>query len=143
MSKLRYNEAKWMLCGELIGRGSARETYHCRANDQYVIKIETRGGSFQNVAEWDIWNWLDGSNPMAKWLAPCQYISPCGLILMQRKVEPVRRAELPKRLPEFLTDLKPENFGMFDGRLVCCDYGTVGSALRRTSTRLVKAEWHL
>lgn len=142
MTKLRYREAKWMLCGDLIGRGSARETYHCRANSSYVIKIETKGGSFQNVAEWDTWSWLNGG-PMAKWLAPCEYISPCGLILMQRKVEPVRCGELPKRLPEFLCDLKPENFGMMDGRFVCCDYGNVGSALRRTSTKMTKAEWRL
>lgn len=140
MSDLRYREARWMLCGDKIGEGSARKVYHCRINDQYVIKIETMGGSFQNVSEWNTWTWLcDG--PMAKWFAPCEFISPCGLILMQRKVEPVRKSDLPKRLPEFLCDLKPENFGFMDGRFVCCDYGTVASAIRTASRRFVAAEW--
>lgn len=129
-----------MLCGDFIGQGSTRKVYHCRTNDSYVVKIEVTVGSFQNVSEWNTWAWLQGG-PMAKWLAPVEFISPCGLILMQRKVEPARKSDLPKRLPEFLCDLKPENFGFMDGRLVCCDYGTVASAIRTASRRLVPAKW--
>jgi hypothetical protein len=62
-------------------------------------------------------------------------------MLIQRYCEPLREVELPKLLPDFLCDLKRENFGMFDGRVVCCDYGTAHSAIRRTSRKLVKAEW--
>lgn len=140
MSKFRWREAHWMLCGAKIGEGAARKVYHCRTNVNYVVKIETRAQSFQNIAEFETWEWVQ-SGPLAKWFAPCEFISPCGLILMQRKVEPVRIAELPKRLPSFLCDLKSENFGIMDGRFVCCDYGTVPSSIKSASRKLVPARW--
>lgn len=31
--------------------------------------------------------------------------------------------QLPTRLPRFLTDFKPSNFGLFKGAIVCHDYG--------------------
>ncbi|MBG6194786.1 hypothetical protein IWQ52_002300 [Labrenzia sp. EL_159] len=46
--------------------------------------------------------------------------------------------ELPDKLPTFLTDIKRENFGLFDGRLVCIDYATT---IMDASTRLKKADW--
>lgn len=142
MSELLYNEARSLLCGDLMGRGSAREVFELRTNPEYVIKIEQKGGSFQNACEWEIWSFVRGDR-LEKWFAPCEMISNCGVMLVQRKVQPLRRPELPKRLPEFLCDLKPENFGMFEGRFVCCDYGTMACAVRNTSQRLVPAKWRL
>jgi hypothetical protein len=140
VTKFRYREARAILCGELIGEGSARKVYELRTNPDFVIKIETAGRSFQNVSEYETWQWVAGG-PLAKWFAPCQFISPCGLLLVQRKVEPLRIAELPPRLPAFLCDLKRENFGLLAKRIVCCDYGTAHSAIRIASKRLVRAKW--
>ena len=140
MSKFRYREMRSLVLGPKLGEGSARKVYLCRMNPEYVVKVEMGGCSFQNVAEWDIWNWVRGGS-LEKWFAPCEMISTCGSILVQRRTEPVRSAELPKRVPEFLTDLKVENFGMFNGRIVCFDYGTVSSCIRRTSRKMVKATW--
>lgn len=140
MSELLYNEARSLLCGDRIGQGSAREVFVLRTNPEYVVKIETAGGSFQNVAEWEIWSFVNGG-PLQKWFAPCEMISNCGVMLVQRRVKPLRDHELPKKLPEFLCDLKPENYGLFNGNFVCNDYGTMGYAIRTVSRRLVKAEW--
>lgn len=140
MTKFRYREARYILCGDLIGEGSARKVYQLRTNAEYVIKFETGGQSFQNVSEWETWEWVRGQST-EKWFAPCEFISPCGLILIQRKVEPLRPKELPPKLPIFLCDLKRENFGMLAGKVVCCDYGTAHSAIRGASKRLVKAKW--
>lgn len=140
MSKFRYGEARAILCGTMLGSGVARKVYELRTNPMYVIKIETRGCSFQNVAEWETWAWISGG-PLARWFAPCEFISPCGLMLVQHKVTPLRTAELPERVPAFLCDLKIENFGLLKWRFVCCDYGTVQSSFRKTSRRLVRAKW--
>lgn len=142
MSKFRYREARAILCGERIGRGSAREVFEMRTNPAYVVKIETGAQSFQNVSEWETWQWVNGGD-MSGWFAPCEMISPCGLILVQRKVAPLRLPELPPRLPAFLCDLKPENFGLLGKRIVCCDYGTAHSTIRKVSKRLVKARWRI
>lgn len=134
-------EFKWLICGDLLGEGVARKVYSCMLNDAYVVKIERKARSFQNVAEWDTWSWAKGSPRHARWLAPCALISPCGAVMAQRKVVPLRPEELPTRLPAWLCDLKRENFGLLDGKVVCCDYGTVNSAIRDASTKLVKATW--
>jgi hypothetical protein len=140
MSKFQEREYKSVLCGDLIGKGSAREVYHARLNADYVVKIETRVRSFQNIAEHEIWSYVQGG-PLEKWFAPCLSISHAGTILLQRKVEPLRQHELPKKLPALLGDLKIENFGLLNGKLVCCDYGTGVFAIRTASQRMIKADW--
>jgi hypothetical protein len=140
VTRFRYSEARAILCGDLIGEGSARKVYELRTNSDYVIKIETAGRSFQNVSEWETWQWVSGG-PLSGWFAPCEFISPCGLLLVQRKVEPLRVAELPPMLPAFLSDLKRENFGLLAKRVVCCDYGTAHSSIRSVSKRMRRATW--
>jgi hypothetical protein len=140
MTEFLYNEARSILLGNRLGEGMSREVFELRTNPAYVIKIETRGQSFQNAAEWETWNWVNGG-PLAKWFAPCEFISSCGVLLIQRKVAPLRDSELPARVPAFLCDLKIENFGLLNGKFVCCDYGTVPSAIRLVAKRMHRAKW--
>lgn len=140
MSKHYYRELKAVVCGSLIGEGVARSVYECRHDPKYVVKIETVSRSFQNVSEWEAWEWLRGTK-RGNWLAPCLSISPNGLILLQRRVTPMRDSERPKKIPAFLTDIKTDNFGWLDGRVVCIDYGTILSNIRHASERMVKANW--
>lgn len=139
-SDFRYSEALSVLRGDFLGEGSARKVYALLTNSAYVLKIETAGRSFQNVAEWEYWKWVKGTK-LEKWFAPCERISARGLLLVQRRVDPPRLAELPKKVPAFLTDLKIENFGLLDGKFVCCDYGTCKVVLRHFPQRLVAAKW--
>lgn len=136
----KWREARQLLFGTKLGEGCARKVYVLRHNPAYVIKIESQSGSFQNVAEWEAWQWLQ-TEKIASWFAPCDSISPNGVFLVQRRAEPVRKDELPKRLPAMLVDLKLENFGMIEGKFVCIDYGTIGSNLRNSSTKLCRAKW--
>ena len=140
MSEFRWNEAKSILCADKIGEGQNRKVYVCRLDPDWVVKLEPRGTHFQNIEEWRAWWWAEGT-PKARWLAPCRFISPCGFILMQRRVTPMRNGERPKRLPDWLGDLKPENFGVMDGKVVACDYGTILSSFRDRRTVMTKAEW--
>lgn len=146
-NSLRRKELKSLFLGKKIGEGMSRKVYQYTdpltgSFDRAVVKYEGRfvDGHFQNVAEWEIWTWVRGT-PMQKWFAPCYAISPCGLYLVQARVDPLRSKEWPKRLPSFLTDLKPENFGMFEGRVVACDYGTGVSAIRSSGARMVPCNW--
>lgn len=143
MSKFLFRELRSAMLGDKLGYGVGRQVYLCKINSDYVVKIEDKARSFQNIAEWDAWDWVSqgGAPDMAKWLAPCLQISASGSILVQRRVEPLRTSDLPAKVPAFLADLKLENFGMLNGKVVCCDYGTIGVSLRRTDKRLVKAVW--
>ena len=47
-----------------------------------------------------------------------------GLIMMQRKTEEFSKKEkkLPKKIPNYFTDVKQSNFGWIGNQLVCHDY---------------------
>jgi hypothetical protein len=139
VSDFWWRQAKGVLLGERLGIGSARKVYQCRIDPGLVVKIEKGGRSFQNVNEWEAWSFLGKKH--CHWLAPCLHISSCGAILIQKRAEPIRKGDLPKRIPSFLRDIKLENFGMIDGRLVCIDYGTLPHAIGDSSVKLTKASW--
>jgi hypothetical protein len=132
------NDLKDIFCGELLGEGMNRKVYRYRGDSTLVIKIETTHRSFQNVREWMIWNDFAHVPEVKKWLAPCVDISPCGIVLIQKFVDDIRGHELPKKMPKFLTDLKPANYGIFQKRVVCRDYGTAVLGLH---TVMRKAKW--
>lgn len=136
---LMWREAKGLFLGEKLGEGIARKVYVFRPDPKLVVKIERASCSFQNVLEWEAWNYLCAKH--AKWLAPCRHISPCGSILLQDRADPLRVTEKTKRLPKFLIDVKRQNFGMLGDKMVCFDYGTLIHSLNLTSTALIPAKW--
>jgi len=134
-----------LLLGKRLGAGIARTVYECKLDPNLVIKVEERddSGMFQNVAEWNIWNAADVDPDMKKWLAPCVRISDCGIYLIQKKVQqPVPLERMPKRVPVWMSDMKTKNFGLFEDRVVACDYGTlIGMFPQNLSKRTKKADW--
>lgn len=127
------------LIGKQIGRGMSRTVYAFKLNPDLVVKVEEDTESFQNVREWEYWNEMKDS-PVAKWLAPCLYISPCGSVLIQSRVLSLDRSKYPKKIPHFFTDTKYNNFGLYKGKFVCMDYGNIPFAKGVTS-KMVKADW--
>lgn len=126
-----------ILCGDKIGEGISREVFKCRLRDDWIVKVEREGSWHQNIREYAIWEEVRYWKKMSKWFAPCEYISPHGLVLIQKKVTPAYKKDLPEKIPAFFTDVKEENFGMLDGKLVCFDYGTTPIS-RNWSTKLKK-----
>lgn len=122
-----------LFLGDVLGSGIGRTVYVLATDPSKVVKIEDTAGSFQNVIEWETWKDLQGTR-FARYLAPCHWISPCGIALVQSRVQTLPpldadaiggRKQLENlRLPEFLTDLKRENYGFLEGRVVACDYGS-------------------
>ena len=136
-----FEDAFNLLCHHKLGSGIHRDVFECRIDDKLVVKVENDlpWRYFANVLEMKFWNDNQHYEPVAKWLAPCEYLSPDGLVMLQRRVEPLRASDkLPEKLPAFLTDIKADNFGLLDGRVVCFDYAL---NITSPSTRQKKADW--
>lgn len=129
------------ITGKNLGEGIGRTVYECNLIKDTVIKIERSG--FQNIREWEIWDEVKETK-YAKWFAPCIYISPCGIYLIQKKTEKIPKSEYPEKVPAFLFDKKYDNYGIIKKgnkkQLVAHDYGTF-SLTNGYSNRLVKANW--
>ena len=135
-----YKDCFNLLCAKKLGGGIHRDVFECKIRKDLVVKVE--GSDFRyfaNVREMSFWDEHQYHEGIAKWLAPCEYLSPDGRVLLQKKATPIaRESDLPERLPSFLTDVKMENFGMLNGRIVCVDYAMY---LASVSTRMIKARW--
>jgi hypothetical protein len=130
-----------LFAGKRLGSGYARTVYEHALDPTLVIKIETTAKSFQNVQEYDTWQEVKDTR-FSKWFAPCMSISSCGIILIQKKAEDLHSINLPKMVPEFLTDLHIENWGIYKGKPVCRDYGLTRLKTIGMSKKLKKADWY-
>ena len=140
-SKTIVGDIANVLLGKQIASGSSREVFVCRMDKTFVVKVEERAGSFQNIREHQIWEEVVYADKIAQWFAPCEYISPCGTVLIQKRVEPAYKKDFPDKMPQCFTDRQYANFGMLDGKLVCCDYGS-WLQVNGFSSRMIKANWH-
>ena len=113
---------KSLVIGDKIGEGQFRKVYECAWDPSLVVKVAkpTWPLADSNIAEWDIWVNFRGVNKVSRWFVPCEAISEDGVILIQKKGTPL--CKLPKRVPDFLADVKLENWVMYDGKPRVCDY---------------------
>ena len=132
-----------IMAGKWLGGGVGRGVYVLNTDSSLVVKIETASYSFQNVAEWEAWGDLNdmAGDSASKWFAPCYYISPCGAVLIQARTRPLDRSLFPKKMPSFFTDLKYQNFGTFEGRVVAHDYGYHRFVPLGATARMRNADW--
>lgn len=128
----------YMMCGAYIGGGAYRQVFRSRFNAEEVIKVEMEGGDFANIHEWEVWQQVQRAPSLAKWFAPCKFISPAGSVMIQAKTSPCSKKDLPKKVPGFITDLKVSNWGWYKDRVVCHDYGNI---LIGADKKLKKANW--
>lgn len=137
-----FEDFRELHLGDLIGEGVSRSVYeHAMWPDQYVVKVETgRPYYFQNVLEYNTWTMAKYDPELADWLCPIVAISRSGRVLIMRRALPIRTGELPKKVPGFLVDLKPENWGILDGKPVATDYGWAPH-IPGDHAKLRKAEW--
>ena len=135
-----FEDAFNLLCGEKLGEGIHRTVYECRVRPDLVVKVESdEHRYFANVFEDKFWADHQFYEPVAKWLAPCEYLSSDARILLQRRCRPLHDSDvLPDKIPAFLTDVKRSNFGWLDGRLVCMDYAMM---IPNPSKRLKRVIW--
>ncbi len=128
------------LCiSDAIGTGSTRTVFKT-PDPTVVLKFETSAQRFQNIMEWETWQ-IARDTKYALWFAPCIAISDSGTILKQGFARDMTLAEAPDTLPAFFADVKRENFGIYDGRVVCRDYGNHLLIDRGLTGKMTKAEW--
>lgn len=131
-----------LFIGEVIANGMSRTVYQHAQDPSLVIKVELQGDHFQNVMEWRIWNDIKDT-ALSKWFVPCVDISANGIFLIQKKVDLIPLDQFPKQIPYFFTDLKYQNYGIYNKHFVCLDYGTI-NIFRLTnfsSKRMQKPKW--
>lgn len=136
-----FTEAlKDVFVGREIGRGTYRTVYSCPVDKSIVIKYQRERCQFDNVTEWLVWQEYKDTPDVSKWLAPCHYISASGDLLLQARTSFIR--ELPDKMPAFLCDFKPRNYGTLgrgkSKRIVCHDYGYLLNNKLRTGMKNVK-----
>lgn len=130
-----------LLIGDMIGRGQFRQVFAHAFDKRKVVKIENGYASFSNVRESDIWKAVEDVKEHARWFAPVYQISGAGCVLVMARTQPVTRKELPDKVPAYFTDLKPENWGKWRGRVVCHDYGNHRLLEQGMTSRMRKADW--
>lgn len=130
-----------LVAGEKIGSGISRAVYVYRPDPTLVVKFEAARERFENATEWSLWQHVKDVKRVSRWFAPCVAISDSGAVMLQRRVMTAQPREYLDKLPAFLTDTKRSNFGILDGRLVCCDYGTHLMLENGMTARMRKAEW--
>lgn len=135
------NDLFELITGDQIAYGVYRDVFDCPVFKGCVIKYETGAGNFCNIAEWEIWNNLKNHKVLGQWLAPCYQISPSGTILVQAKTTPAHPDQFPAKIPRFFTDTKYQNWGWYDGRLVCHDYANNRLFSDGPLGTMVKAKW--
>lgn len=112
------------ILGDFIGSGCSREVFQHPYEKNWVVKVENGGMSGDNFSEYNVWQSVKYTEN-AKWFAPCEYISPNGMILIQRKTSPLYGAtknKIPEKIPWFFTDLHCKNFGWIGKQMVAHDY---------------------
>ena len=134
-----------LFIGERIGDGGSRDVYSCVYDPYLVIKIEVshsyrRYSMCSNMMEYAVWNIVKDTK-WKKFFAPCISISLNNHVLIQKRTRPTLFEKIPKIIPDFLDDIKAENWGELDGNIVCHDYGNVKpikNAIEKTE--LIKPE---
>lgn len=136
----QIDDLKRLVLGEKLGAGVYRTVYEYALDPKLVVKVEKDDGCFANVREWDLWQEVESMPTLRDWFAPVVAISPCGLLLVQRRTKRITRLDrVPEKVPEFFTDLKIDNWGKLGKRYVCHDYAM--HLATRPTTRLKKAKW--
>ncbi|MES2262099.1 MAG: hypothetical protein V4724_26560 [Pseudomonadota bacterium] len=135
-----HKEAFNLLCDDLIYQGMSRAVWSSEVFPDCVVKVEDRRAYFQNVVEWETWQRVKDT-PLARWFAPCRWISPSGSILVMERTRAAGDEQYPEKMPAFC-DFKRRNYGMLGANLVCHDYGTNMLFEYGMTKRMIRANWN-
>lgn len=134
-----------LVLGECLGSGISRDVFVFAPDERIVVKLERAGGGyFSNVREWNIWNAASGLDWAQRWLAKPLFISDNGRVLLMERTATFAEGErTPKKLPAWLTDFKPENYGwgLISGNFVCHDYASDIVTNNSFTKRLRAVKW--
>lgn len=128
---LLKNSALNLVVGRSLGSGASRRVYELLYDKTLVMKVEHTGKTFHNQTEWLIWECVR-EWPISDWFAPCVDIDGYGNVLIMKRTEPFEsekdfKAAITRTrggvIPKVFDDIHYGNFGLYDGRVTCHDYG--------------------
>lgn len=128
--------------GDFIGKGGSRTVFDWKLKPNTVVKFCHDDDCQPNWTEYSIWQSIKDTKN-AKWFCPVIDISPCGRFLLMEKAREITVDDkLPKKLPNFFTDIHTGNFGYLGDKLVCTDYQFISRALDLSfNTNMRDADW--
>jgi len=137
------------MCGKHIGEGTSRSVYDYALDDKYVIKLENSNTNC-NTVEYMIWKEIEKLTGnlewVKKWFAPVKWISANGRVLIMQKTKDFedvpKGCAIPKKIPEFLWDIKPDNFGWIGKNFVCHDYGQFYNFIEYSKKLQTIKDWY-
>ena len=114
-----------------LTRGTTRIVFIFR---RFVVKIPNFTYSQQNFLKGCLANYNErwfcrkfkGIEDFESLVIPSTFCSWFGIILIQKRAATIIDKSMLKDLDSFrkvCDDIKPQNFGMYKGRIVCIDYG--------------------
>ena len=111
-----------MCLGDKLGEGQYRIVFDFALIPDTVCKFDKSCPASANWNEYNVWNAVKGTRH-EKWFAPIVAISPGGEFLLMKKARPIQDGDKwPKKIPLFFADVKRDNFGFIDNKIVCTDY---------------------
>ena len=126
--------------GDRIGNGVYRCVYEYLPDASLVLKVETDPHSFANIIENRTWNNVK-DHKIAKFFAPCIFISPRGQFLIQKRTRALDGRNMPKKIPALIDDTHTDNWGIFENRVVCHDYGNQMTLKASILQPMKQAKW--
>ena len=131
-----------MCVGDFIAAGEYRSVFDWSLKKGVVVKYCHKDDCSPNWTEYSIWNAVKGTK-YEKWFCPVLEISPCGSFLLMKKARSIKETDkLPKKLPNFFTDIHTGNFGWIGSQLVCTDYQFISRALDLSfNTNMRDVDW--
>ena len=128
--------------GDFIASGKYRMVFDWSLKPNTVVKFCDSEDCQPNWTEYAIWDAVKGTK-YEKWFCPVVGISPCGRFLLMKKAKPIKESDkLPKKIPNFFTDIHTGNFGWIGKNLVCTDYQFIHRALDLSfNTKMRNADW--
>lgn len=131
-----------MCLGDFIKSGEYRTVFNWDLKPSTVVKYCHKEDCSPNWIEFSIYSSVIGTK-YQKWFCPVLQISPCGRFLLMKKARPIKSTDkLPKKLPNFFTDIHTGNFGWIGKQLVCIDYQFISRALDLSfNTNMRDVDW--
>ena len=114
--------------GEYFANGMTRVIHNVIGHPELVMKVSLDSGS--TAANWNEYlissSLKDKTEPVAQLMANVEAISATGKYLIMERLQPLNGALRGNKYPYWLTDRKPDAFGMTaTGIVKICDYGNL------------------
>ena len=125
---------------EVIGRGATRTVYTLPSNPNVVLKVAPDNPE-QNEAEYRLYDRVRGTN-IEKYFAEVIAVSDDYRALVMQRTLPINDlSKMPPRLPRIVMDVKVQNLGMCQGKVVFHDYGINSLDKSNFTTALKTYNW--